>query len=139
VHSTYLNMMGIDVWRLRHQQHKAQIFPAGYALALLREGRRVGFMLAVSETDDPSITQLLDKMIAALKCQRQGQWSPALAPVDDWLVGSRVIIALGDGLPLSEFTLPVIHSHSPKQLIAAPPLKAETWQALQAVFPLIDE
>ncbi|MCB1828293.1 MAG: hypothetical protein KDH94_07675 [Coxiellaceae bacterium] len=130
---SYLDLMGIEQWTLRQQS--APMLPACYAYELLHQGQPVGLLLATATVEEAAVTQLLAKMIAALKCQPQGQWYPAQPEFSD-LSHFKFVITLGEGFEVPE-GVRHIPSYSPQRLISEPKLKAETWKDLQVVLTLL--
>ena len=131
---SHLKVMGIDTWTLRQQE--SSILPACYAYQLFHQDELVGLLFATAIVADNAIETLLQKMMTALKCEWQGQWFSVQPDCSD-LVNLRFVVALGDGLDLQNFAMPIIQSYSPQKLMAEPKLKSETWQSLQAVFSLL--
>ena len=131
--SDYLRVMGIDRWVLR--QNVKPVLPACYAYELWSRGQRVGLLFAAATAEDSAVVALLEKMIAAIKCEARGCWY-SIQPDCSGISDLRFVITLGDGFEVLE-NVPRIHSYSPQRLMTKPALKAETWQSLQTVFSLL--
>lgn len=131
----YLKLMGIEQWRLREANPPSPILPACYAFQLFHEKKCVGLLIAQAEAPSTAIEQMLKKMIAAIRCEGQGEWHPT-QPIHAETSELRFVILLGGHLH-SELPVKIIKSHSPQTLLDEPKRKAETWEALQGVFPLL--
>ncbi|WP_267256608.1 uracil-DNA glycosylase family protein [Coxiella endosymbiont of Ornithodoros maritimus] len=131
----YLQLMGIDVWRLRtpvsnHYYH--------YDL-LDTQDRQVGVLLADAVLKDEKESQLVEKIAKATKKQIRGGLREG-APNSEKLEKS-VIILLGNHVTqsFSQVNFPqIITSYSPAELLRDGDLKPKTWDALKKAIRLME-
>ncbi|AAO90334.1 hypothetical protein [Coxiella burnetii] len=131
----YLQLMGIDVWRLRtpvsnHYYH--------YDL-LDTQDRQVGVLLADAVLKDEKESQLVEKIAKATKKQIRGGLKEGRPNPEK--LGQCVIILLGNRVTqsFSQVNFPqIITSHSPAELLRDGDLKPKTWNALKKAMQLME-
>lgn len=130
----YLQLMGIDVWRLR-----MPIVNHYYHYDLFDARRRlVGVLLADAILKNTQESQLVEKIAKATKKQVRGRFKTGVPNPDE--LSKNVIILLGNQVA-QLFTRAndarVIRSYAPAKLIHDNDLKCETWDALKKAMWLM--
>ena len=131
----YLQLMGIDVWRLRtpvsnHYYH--------YGLLDTRD-RQVGVLLADAVLKDEKESQLVEKIAKATKKRIRGGLREGTPNSEEF--EQSVIILLGNRVTqsFSQANFPqIITSYSPVELLRDGDLKPKTWDALKKAIRLME-
>ncbi|WP_241538089.1 hypothetical protein [Coxiella-like endosymbiont] len=134
----YLQLMGIDVWRLR-----TLVSFKYYRYDLLdSQNRQAGVLLADAVLLNEAEAQLVKKIAQATKKQVKGGLQTAPW---EWWESSKLlecIILLGSRVPYlihSTQQLQIIRSHAPVDLLRNTALKVQTWNDLKTAIKLMRE
>ena len=128
--SYYLHAMGVEQYQ-EHTKSSTAVMPC-YTYLLMRSGQPVAWIVG-DATDDAKEQTLLLAIAQALRCEATGQRQESLPPTEALVAQAKQIIAMGPGVAKHVADAATVTTHALATLLAAPHLKAETWQDLQAV------
>lgn len=131
---SYLELLGIPVWRLRVEKPLACY---RYEFYDDTGSQPVGLLFADASPGDAAEKQLVEAIVKATKKRAVGSVENEIKLGD--ITQARVIVLLGNEVAkkLQAGQCPLIQSYSPAELLANPSLKAAAWESLKKAMQMM--